>query len=268
MGDQMNMLAAILAVSFLPYFEARNQVANFVLAPPEAGQEVKPEKPDLRVREKCHVCDGKGDFIVEEPDYGQRAGRIGSAKKTKVKCPVCSGRGKRESYMSPAELTRTVAADREAFAAEHQSKGDIPTGQAFVPNSVYKSADKKMLKLVEEAYGKPCAKCSWTGIEACTKCHGRGLIPCTEKDCKAGFLVTKTTTEKTRTRSGGASGSSGMRMRSSSRRSSTKETKVTVQICPTCGGAKELLCPECGGMKAHPCKKCSGLGIKQKAGGL
>ena len=62
-------------------------------------------------------------------------------------------------------------------------------------------------------------------------------------------------------------GRGGMRG-SGSRRSSVKETKVTVQECPTCGGSKYIVCPECGGRKAHPCKRCSGLGTKQKAGSL
>ena len=262
----MNIPLLVLAVSFLPYFEARNQVANFILTPPEKEeQEVRPEKPDLRVVEKCSVCSGAGELVLVEPDYGQLAGRIGSARKTKKKCQVCSGRGKLASYMSPAELTRRVSADRAAFEADHQSKGEIPVGQAFVPNGKYKDADKATRKLVDEAYGRPCPKCAWTGLEACTKCHGKGLVPCPEKDCKAGFLVTKTTIEKTRTSSGGSSSG---RIHSGSRRSSSKETKVTVQVCPTCGGAKVVTCPECGGMKAHPCKKCNGLGIKQKAGGL
>ncbi len=266
----MNIATLVLAVSFLPYFEDRNQVANFVLSPPAAGQEVRPEKPKLKIDDKSSVCSGTGELSLEEPDYGQLSGRIGGAKKTKKKCPVCSGRGKVESYMAPADLTRKVAEDRSAFEANHQSKGEIPVGQAFVPNATYKAADKATLKLVDEAYCRPCPKCTWTGIEACSKCHGKGLVACPEKDCKAGFLVTKTTIEKSRTSSGGASGRSfgNNRMRSSSRRTSSRETKVTVQVCPTCGGAKMVACPECGGMKAHPCKKCNGLGTKQKAGGL
>jgi len=261
----MNIPALVLAVSFLPYFEARNQVANFVLSPPAEGQEVRPEKPRLMVEEKCTACSGTGTLTLEEPDYGQRAGRIGRAMKTKKKCPICSGTGKLESYMDPAGLARKVSEDRASFAAGHQSKGDLPVGQAFVPNAAYKETDKATLKLVDEAYGRPCAKCAWTGIEACAKCHGKGLVPCTGKDCKAGFLVTKTTMEKSHTSSGG---SSGCRTHSNSRRTSYKETKVSVQVCPTCGGAKVLACPGCGGLKAHPCKKCNGLGTKQKANGL
>ena len=170
--------------------------------------------------------------------------------------------------MAPADLAVQVARDREQFRANHQGRGDIAVGEAFVPNQAYTALDKKQLKLVEEAYGRPCAKCSWTGLEPCRKCKGQGLVPCTEADCKGGFLVSKTTTERTRTNSGGiSSGSCSRGMRSSgSRRSSFKETKVTVLECPTCGGAKMLLCPECGGRRAHPCKGCSGLGTRQKAG--
>ena len=100
------------------------------------------------------------------------------------------------------------------------------------------------------------------------------MLPCPEDDCKNGFLVTKTTTEKTRRRSGGLSGNngynrnSGFRSSSGSRTKTIKETKTTVLVCPTCEGAKFVLCPECNGRKAHPCKKCNGLGIKKKGGGF
>lgn len=267
----MTLWPCLLALSFLPYFEARNEVANFVLHPPAEGQEVKPEKPGLTVRSTCPACRGSGQLKLEEPNFGQANGRIGNAKKITRTCQLCRGQGKTESFMSPAELTVQVARDREEFAARHQAKGEIPVGQAFVPNAGYDQIDKKKLRIVEDAYGKPCTKCNWTGIEACRKCHGNGLLNCPETDCKAGFLVTKITTEKTRTSSGGSFGSGnrngGIRS-SGSRRSSVKETKVTVQPCPTCGGAKQIVCPECNGRKAHPCAKCNGLGLKQKAGSL
>ena len=266
----MNTIA-LIALSFLPYFEARNQIANFVVKPPPDGVTVKSEKPDLVVRSKCPACEGRGELVLEEPDFGQAKGRLGGGKKTRRKCPICRGAGKTESFMNPAELTVQVARDREQFRSDHQGRGEIAVGEAFVPNATYAELDRKTLKLVEDAYGKPCNKCNWTGIEACRKCSGQGLIPCTESDCKGGFLVTKTTTERTRTSSGGNSFGGGNRggMRSSgSRRTSFKETKVTVQECPTCGGSKYIVCPECGGRKAHPCKRCSGLGTKQKAGSL
>lgn len=268
----MTALPLILALSFLPYFEGRNQVANFVLNPPPEGAEpVKSDKPDLITVSQCPACEGKGEIVLEEPNYGQADGRLGKAKKTKKKCPVCKGVGKTEAYVDPADLTVQVARDREKFASDHQGRGEIAVGQAFVPNAAYDEANsdkdkKKKLKLVEEAYGKPCTKCHWTGVEACKKCDGRGLIECPEDDCKGGFLVSKITTEKSYSHSGGGTGYGGRGgFRSGgSRRTTKKETKVNVQICPTCGGAKMTVCPECGGRKARPCKSCNGLGIKQK----
>lgn len=261
---------ALVALSFLPYFEARNQIANFVVTPPTEGATVKSEKPSLWVISQCHVCHGKGELVLVEPDFGQAKGRLGGGKKTRKKCPLCNGIGETGAFMAPSDLTVQVARDREQFRSNHQGKGEIAVGEAFVPNAIYATLDKKTLKLVEEAYGKPCNKCNWTGLEACRKCNGKGFIPCTETGCKGGFLVTKTTTERTRTNGGGntlGGGNNGMR-RTSPRRSSFKETTVAVQVCPTCGGAKSLVCPECGGRKALPCKRCHGLGSKQKAGSL
>lgn len=266
----MSVLPLVLAISFLPYFETRNQVANFVLTPPPEGSaSVVSEKPALIVRSKCPGCFGTGELVLEEPDFGQAKGRLGKAKKNRVKCPLCHGRGTSETFMDPHELTIQVSRDREKFDSDHRGRGEIAVGQAFITKAAYDSTDRKRLRLIEDAFGKPCSKCHWTGIDACRKCNGSGFLRCPEGDCKGGFLVTQTTTEKTYTRSGGSGFGNNSRggMRSSgSRRTTKKETNVNVQICPTCSGAKQIVCPECGGRKAKPCKACNGLGIKQKAG--
>ena len=268
----MTAFPLVLALSFLPYFEARNQIANLVITPPaEGASPVRSEKPDLVVRSACPGCGGKGELVLEEPNFGQANGRLGKAKTIRRKCPLCNGRGGLESFMNPSELAVQVARDREKFASDHQGRGEIAVGQAFIPNAAYDRTDRKKLKLVEEAFGKPCSKCHWTGLEACRKCSGNGVAKCPEADCKGGVLVTQTTTEKTYTKSGGSgfgNGSRGGIRGSGTRRSTRKETNVNVQVCPTCGGARAVLCPECGGRRAKPCKSCNGLGIKQKAGQL
>ena len=268
MGAQVNFLSVIVAVSFLPFFEARNQVANFVITPPPEGTSVKPELPDLVVREKCPACEGKGELVLEEPDYGQAKGRIGPARKVKKQCQLCGGKGRIQAFMNPAELAMQVSSDRAAFAAEHQGRGEIAVGEAFVPNAKYEEIGKERRKLVEDAFGHPCKKCNWTGIEACKKCHGNGTLRCTNTDCKGGWQVVKTTTESSVSKSGSSSGgirsNGGFRSSGGSRRTTRKETKVNVSPCPVCGGTKFIVCPECGGRRAHPCSKCNGLGIKTK----
>lgn len=266
----MNCITVLLAVSFLQFFEERNQVANFVIAPPaEGAAAVKPELPDLVVRDACEACDGKGFLVLEEPDYGQAKGRIGVAKKVRRNCPLCSGKGRVQAYMNPAELARQVAADRASFAAEHQGRGEIAVGEAFVPGADYAKLDKDRRKLVENAYGYPCRTCNWTGIEACRKCGGNGMTRCTNSDCKGGWAVVKTTTETTVSKTGSRSGSfqtnsGGFRSTSGSRRTNRKETKVTVTPCPECEGSQFIVCPDCAGRRAHPCAKCKGLGTRPK----
>ena len=132
--------------------------------------------------ETCPGCDGKGELVLEEPDYGQAKGRLGPAKKTRKKCPLCGGRGKMQSFMNPSELALQVASDRAEFAAEHQGRGEIAVGEAFVPNEKYDSLDKEKLKLVEAAFGHPCKKCNWTGLKPHSAIHaknatGPGLKP-------------------------------------------------------------------------------------------
>jgi len=170
--------------------------------------------------------------------------------------------------MNPSELALQVSADRAAFAAEHQGRGEIAVGEAFVPNAKHAELDKDRLKLVENAFGHPCKKCNWTGLEPCKKCSGNGLVKCSNSDCKGGWAVVKTTTEssvrKTGSSSNGIRSNNGMRSRSGSRSTVRKETKINVSPCPVCGGAKQLVCPDCGGRRAHPCSKCGGLGTKTK----
>lgn len=264
----MKLALIVAAVSFLQFFETKNQIANFVIEPPPEGTAVTAEKPSLAVRERCETCAGKGTIALEEQNFGQANGRIDFKRSKKLKCPLCRGTGWREGFMDPSELALQLARDREAYVAAHQGRGEIAVGEAFVPNARYRELDKKTLKLVEAAFGKPCTKCKWTGIEACKKCHGRGTLKCPNTDCKGGWAVTETTTSYSRTSSGGSSHSSNGGFRSSgSRRTTRKETKVNVNVCPDCGGAHEILCPECGGRRAQPCSKCGGLGTKQKAGG-
>lgn len=264
----MPNLVIFFALSFLPYFEARNQAANFILSPPANGETVKLEKPDLKITESCPACGGEGKLALEEPNYGQANGRLGAAKKVRKECPLCNGRGKIHSYMNPSQLKLQIAKDRETFAAQHQGRGEIAVGEAFVSNERYEAAGKEKLKLVDAAYGRPCRTCNWTGIEPCKKCSGNGTIRCTNADCKGGWAVVKTTTEKTVTKSGSSSmnRSSGGFHSGGSRRTSRKESHVNVSPCPTCGGAQFLICPECGGLRAHPCSKCSGVGLQRKGG--
>ena len=268
----MNGLILIAAISFLDFFEARNQIANFILTPPTNGAVVQAEKPDLFVRETCPGCNGEGQIIMKEPDFGQAKGRMGISRKTKKECPLCHGKKRIDGFVNPNELALKVSEDLTTFTTRHQGKGEIAVGGAFIPHDRYDGLDRERRKLIEESFGHPCKKCNWTGLEACRKCNGRGILACPDDDCKGGWAVVTTTTEKTVVKSGGNSNGSnfggGYRSHSGSRRTSIKETKVNVSPCPTCGGAKFIPCPECGGRRATPCKKCNGLGIKAKGSSL
>ena len=234
----MTTACMIIAVSFLPFFEAKNTVANYIIEPPGEGAErIDAVKPDLTVTEKC---------------------------------PVCKGAKKLEAYASPSSLAIDVTRDREKFQSEHLSKGDVPVGEAFIPREKYEELterkDKEKLKLVKETFGQPCRTCNWTGIEPCKKCDGNGFIKCPNDDCKGGWAVTKTTTSYSRTKSGGGlnGGSGNWRSSSGSRSIKRKEEKVSVNVCPDCGGATTVLCPVCLGRRAAPCRKCNGVGSRKK----
>lgn len=257
------------AISFLPWFEARNDLACRILEPPggEAAEAAAPEamRPSLETRAECPVCGGAGVFELEEPDLGQNSGRIGKARKVREKCRACGGRGKVDCYVDPDSLAAGVARDREKFESAHLAKGDVPAGEAFIPARLFVAKDKRT-KLVAKAFGEPCRTCQWTGLERCKKCSGQGVVKCPNEDCKGGWAVVTATTSYSRSKSGGSSGGSYHRGFSSggSRRVSRKETKTNVTLCPECGGAAKILCPECGGKKARACRKCSGTGLKRK----
>ena len=172
----MNTSVFLLALSFLPFFEARNQAANFIIAPPAEGVEAKAEKPDMTGYTICPACVGKRELLLEEPDFGQHDGRLlGGSKKKRKKCPLCKGEGRFASFMDPADITLQIARDHDTFVAEHRGKGELSVGEAFVPHDAYESLDRNKKKMIEEAFGKACTKCNWSGIEACKKCSGRGV---------------------------------------------------------------------------------------------
>ena len=269
----MNITGIALAISFLPFFEARNTTANYLVEPPADGAaEVSAERPPLTVHEKCPACDGTGTILLVEEDFGQKGagGRIGGPRKTKKKCPLCDGRKRLETFMNPTELASQVVHDFERYQSAHLSKGEVPVGNAYVPGDKFEGLSKERRKLVAQSFGKPCKTCNWTGIEACKKCKGRGVVDCPNDDCKGGWAVTKTTTSYQKSRSGGSinGGFRNSYGSSGSRRVSKKETTVNVQVCPDCGGANIVLCPDCGGRRATPCRKCSGTGTDRKGSGL
>ncbi len=281
----MTASSLILAVSFLPFFEAKNTVANYILVPPAEGAgEVSAEKPNLETHSECPVCEGRGKLDLVEPDHGQYQGRLGTPNRKKtVKCTFCGGDGGMEAYIDPIGLRTQVAKDREKFEADHLSKGDIPVGCAFVPRDAYDSLEaketagdredrekrreakkqrKEKLKMIESSYGKPCKACNWTGIEPCEKCDGNGWVKCPNDDCKGGWSIVKTSTKSTK-RSSGGGGLSGSWRSSGSRNVTRTSEKINVSICPECGGAGKVACPVCGGRKARPCEKCKGMGVKK-----
>ncbi len=249
-----------LCDEWVRYFEARNAVANMMLAPPDAlatasrtpGEQLM--HPDGTTWMFCPVCDGKGAVISEPPDYGQWEGRMNRGKKERVRCPLCNGRKSWRAYFPPDELEATASLARQRFAAAHQSAGDVGVGNAFVPRTTHDAAERKLLKLAEKAYGKPCSRCDWTGVEECKACKGAGTVKCPNKECESGWIVTRTAVAGSHGRSHGAS--------HGGRRHSSRRETVTVTQCQTCGAAARLICPECNGMRGAVCSKCRGSGLK------
>lgn len=184
----------------------------------------------LVATQDCEICGGKGEIVLQEPDHGQHQGRIGSTPKEKVSCPICGGKGRYERYRDPSKVQMEMMRERE--------------------------------RLLEER-GEPCVNCNWSGIEACKKCKGAGLAACGEKDCKGGWIVTKTTKVTKKSSSGGRGNYGGYR--SSNRSSSKVETKINVTKCPRCKGVGQVRCQECGGRRAQACRKCGGIGIDPRA---
>lgn len=254
-----NCMADPLVDMWVRYFEERNALANMMLAPPGAMRSpIAAERPGTMTRMACPTCGGMGDVIAQEPDYGQWEGRLNKAgKKVRTRCPMCNGRKGWQAYFNPKELYAIVTRARNIFMTAHQTNGDISVGQAFVSRQLHDASHRKQLKLVEETYAKPCSKCEWTGIEECKKCKGAGTVKCPNKDCKSGWIVTKTVTEYSPSHSRGSYHHHG------SRHSSRRES-VAVEQCPVCKAASAVICEDCQGRRAQPCSKCHGLGFKQK----
>ena len=258
-------VAAVSADEFADYFEVRNRMANFVLAAPSPGEEgaLDLRLPDATAHMRCPFCEGRRECVLEEPNYGQLDGRIGGAKKKKLRCPLCKGAGGWKAFEDPARRSADIARGLAEFSASHQSKGDLAEGGAFIPRD-FADADRKTLRRVQEAFGKPCSQCKWSGIVQCRKCGGKGVVRCGAKDCKGGWLVTKTTTTQSHSGGGIRGGNSSFHSVGSRSHRTTKRETVTVVLCPDCGGAALRRCEECDGERAKICPRCSGTGVKQK----
>jgi hypothetical protein len=261
----MTISSLILAISFLPFFEAKNTAVNNIINPSTSSEtkETACDKPELIRREKCPACKASGIIVLEEQNFGQlNEYRLDTTKKIRQKCPFCGGNKFIEAFYNPTELKLLVAQERSKFEADHLSKGEVPIGKAFIPKESYSKLDRKMTKLLKEVYGEPCRSCHWLGITACKECDGNGFIKCPNHDCKKGWAVTKTESSYTKTSSGGSlSGGFGNRS-NSSRRITRKKTNINVNLCPDCLGLSFIKCDECNGRRAMPCKKCNGLGTK------
>lgn len=270
--------------AFVQYFEARNAMANDMLAPPGAGRRVAASLPYELVMVTCPACGGIGESLdIKEPDRGQYAGRLQKPKIIREYCQLCKGTmspqkiakllhsvNKKDRAMAMAasvwqayipkdKLDEFAAIGYDEFVKRHRAAGDVSVGLAFVPKHVHDAVDRKTLKMVGEVFGKPCKKCKWTGVEECKKCNGAGAIPCPNKECKDGWII-NTEVERIRHYK---THSRGFREMSPTRHSSTeKREKVTVSICPDCACAKFVICPECRGLHAKRCSKCHGLGTK------
>lgn len=249
------------AISFLPYFEARNSLALRALSSEtdvEGGEnDAVPTLPDMTKRVKCISCKGHGVLNLKEEDFGQLKGRIRSAKKIKCKCPVCNGSGRRTIYLDQDELKVAIARDYAKYREGHSLRGEVASGAYFFPKE--STADKKTMRKITDQTGKVCSKCDWSGIETCKKCKGAGLLKCPNKNCYYGWSVTEED-EEAKNGPGESQGA----YKSSRGKKPDYLRKISVEICEDCKGAGKIVCEECAGKGAVACKSCRGIGYKTK----
>ena len=203
--------------------------------------------------EQCPACKGARDFVQKAPDVGQNVGRIGVRDwlKKKVPCPLCGAKGVLPGYRNYASMTRFLAEGRREFDTIHQAAGDRKIGYAWVPESLAEGMNVRDRAAVAGAYGAPCPKCGWTGLEPCQACKGEGVVKCKATGCKDGFVESVA-----QNLLGGGNVGRGSRTRSTQ-----QQQKKEVRPCEKCSGTALVLCESCAGARLQPCKKCSGEGL-------
>lgn len=249
------------ALSFLPYFEARNNLALRSIMPEAANElkesDCKPILPDMTKLVKCMSCKGNGVLVLKEEDFGQLTGRIRSARKIKQKCPICGGKGKRMLFIAQEELKAAIAKDYAKYCEKHSKRGEIAFGAYFLPKDC--NADKKTIRRVIDQTGKVCRKCEWSGIDTCRKCKGEGLLRCSDKNCHYGWSVKEESGDAERD-----SSDSVVAHKSGSGKKPDYLRKISVEICEECHGSCFVICENCSGRGAVACKSCRGVGYKIK----
>ena len=205
--------------------------------------------------EKCPACKGARVFVQRPPDIGQGAGRLGAHDylSKKVPCPLCGAKGVLPGYRNYANMTRFLAEGRREFDSMHQAAGDKKVGYAWVPAALAEGMNVRDRAAVASAYGAPCPKCGWTGLEACQACKGDGVVACKAVGCKNGFV------EATK-QNGLGGGSVGRSSGRSGQRQQQNENKE-VRPCDNCSGTALVTCEACSGARLQPCRKCNGEGL-------
>lgn len=206
--------------------------------------------------EKCPACKGARDFVQKAPDVGQNVGKIGVRDwlKKKVPCPLCEAKGVIPGFRNYASMTSFFAEGRREFDTAHQASGDRKVGYAWVPSAIVEGLNARERALVASAYGAPCPKCGWTGLEACQACRGEGVVKCKATGCKDGFV-------ETAVKSGLGGSSVGRGGRGGRGGGQQQQQQKEVSPCGMCGGTTFVKCDACAGARLQPCRKCNGEGL-------
>jgi len=182
----------------------------------------------------CPVCGGSGK---RKAAFQLLLGEKGMQASEGLPCAVCGGSGLVRVVRSLDELRTLLSQGQRDFDMRATALGYVSCGRAWLPPTLAERLTVPEQALVRSACPTPCQSCMGMGLQDCLHCKGSGRLPCTNKECKDGWIIQKQLNAL-----------------------SDKNSISTREPCPICQGTGWIPCSDCQGTGTISCKTCHGTG--------
>ncbi len=204
-----------------------------------------------RARRECPDCEGSGKRVMTTRALD---GRTRDLQIAGWACERCGGAGLVQGKETVDERKYRRGQAVERFRATQQSRGRVPMGDVWVPESAVEGLDVAAAVMLKRAIPPACQRCAGIGRADCSTCRGRGIATCDAKGCERGRVERESL--------GGQIGGA----RTDSKTIHTVNCEVCkgsgLSSCEKCSGAGSFVCKSCNGEGfGKVCSKCNGAGL-------
>lgn len=214
--------------------------------PPETGQAVLDGlqrcRGTLAVEgQTCPACGGAGRqrVVLQQLAGGAEAGAEAPATRaTGASCTVCGGHGTVAGTRDVETTRLLILQGRREAGLRLQAAGRVAAGAVWIPPEWARELMPRAQAAIRRTAAAGCPACAGIGLARCKACGGTGRKPCTNRQCREGWVVEK------------------------SINTLTPKTALARRVkCPVCQGTATTECKPCRGRGAVACGDCKGAGL-------